>query len=174
VVRYRIDPEESRVWIEARSSVHPINGQAGGLTGHVDVDVRDGRLDLGKQPEMHVELPVERLGSGNPLYDRELQRRIDARRHPTITGTTRSVTALEVPGWYAVRGDVSFYGAVRAVDGEIHLGLLDGGALQITGERVFDVREFGLEPPRLLMLKVYPEVMVRILVVAHPEPTPGS
>src|SRR3954447_11424130 len=87
MTRYRIDPERSRVVIDARSSVHPIHTEVTGLTGWISLG-----------PEASggsVELPVERLRSGNPLEDAELRRRIDARRFPTITGT---VTALEELG----------------------------------------------------------------------------
>jgi hypothetical protein len=44
-----------------------------------------------------------------------------------------------------------------------------GDSLQLDGEKVFDIREFGMEPPRILMLKVYPEVTVRVSIVADRE-----
>ena len=34
------------------------------------------------------------------------------------------------------------------------------------GESQFDIREFGMEPPRMLMLKVQPEVGIRVEIVA--------
>ena len=34
---------------------------------------------------------------------------------------------------------------------------------------VFDIRDFGMEPPRILMLKVQPEVTVRVEIVAEKE-----
>ena len=46
----------------------------------------DGSLDLEQPVSGELELAVERLTSGNQLYDRELRRRIDARRYPTIAG----------------------------------------------------------------------------------------
>ena len=49
-----------------------------------------------------VSLPVERMSSGNPLEDRELRRRIDARRYPTIdgelTGMSETGHGRSVPG----------------------------------------------------------------------------
>ena len=36
----------------------------------------------------------------------------------------------------------------------------------LEGEHVFDVRDFGMEPPRIMMLKVHPEVSVRIEITA--------
>ena len=37
------------------------------------------------------------------------------------------------------------------------------------GESTFDIRDFGMEPPRILMLKVQPEVGVRVEIVAERE-----
>lgn len=117
-------------------------------------DVQSGR----------VEVPVSSLRSGNPLEDAELQRRVDARRFPTIVGEVRNAIALE-PGRFRVEGDLTFHGVTRAVTGELHLEL-DGDRLRIDGEQVFDVREFGIKPPRILMLRVEPDVRVHILLVA--------
>ena len=41
---FRIDPNRSKVWIEARSSMHPIHGEADGLEGSIEADVADGQL----------------------------------------------------------------------------------------------------------------------------------
>jgi polyisoprenoid-binding protein YceI len=111
-----------------------------------------------------VEAPVSSLRSGNPLEDAELQRRVDARRFPTIVGEVRNAVALDA-GRFRVQGDVTFHGVTRAVTGELSL-TLDGDRLRIDGEEVFDVREFGVKPPRILMLRVEPEVRVHILFVA--------
>ena len=32
----------------------------------------------------------------------------------------------------------------------------------LTGEDVFDIREFGMKPPSMLMVRVYPEITVRV------------
>jgi hypothetical protein len=45
----------------------------------------------------------------------------------------------------------------------------DAHSLLIEGEQVFDIREFGVEPPKILMLRVHPDVRVRIKVVAQQE-----
>ena len=49
----------------------------------------------------------------------------------------------------------------------MRLRVVDERTLEIEGERVFDLRDYGLEPPRILMLKVYPEVRVRAQVIAE-------
>jgi polyisoprenoid-binding protein YceI len=69
-----------------------------------------------------------------------------------------------------VLGQLEFHGVARPVEGEVRLRVVDERTLEIEGERVFDLRDYGLEPPRILMLKVYPEVRVRAQVIAEQEP----
>ena len=45
----------------------------------------------------------------------------------------------------------------------------DGRSIELEGEASFDIRDFGMEPPRILMLKVEPEVRVTAHVVATKE-----
>jgi polyisoprenoid-binding protein YceI len=113
-----------------------------------------------------VSLPVKRLRSGNPLQDRELHRRLDARRHPTIDGVVTAIERAGEPGRYRVTGEVTFLGISRPHTDEMAFGVDEDGLLHVEGSSVFDVREFGMEPPRILVLRVEPEVSVRVALVA--------
>jgi polyisoprenoid-binding protein YceI len=169
VTRYSIDGSRSTVWIEARSSVHPIHSRAQGLTGWIDLAVTDaGVLDLELPVSAHVEFPVSNLRSSNPLEERELRRRIDARRHPTIDGDLTGIERLG-PGRYRIGGDVTFMGQRRPHTDEMSVGFTDDGELVFEGESTFDVRDFGLDPPKILVLKVEPLVRVRVEIVAAGE-----
>ena len=169
MTRFRIDPARSRVWTESRSSVHPIHGEADGLQGEIDVQVRDGRLDLSVAPRIRLELDVERLKSGNAFYDREMLRRIAARRFPTIVGDVKEMREMDSSHRYQVGGELNFHGVTHAEHGEVSVEVKDGTTLVIDGERTFDVRDFDVEPPKLLMLRVHPDVTVRVQVVAEVE-----
>ena len=46
---------------------------------------------------------------------------------------------------------------------------MPNGTLRLTGESIFDIRDFGMDPPRILMLKVEPEVGVRVEILAERE-----
>jgi polyisoprenoid-binding protein YceI len=164
--RFRIIPERSRVWLEATSSVHPIHGEASGLSGSIDVQFDGTGLDLSSSPDIRVELPVEQLKSGNRLEDAEMMRRVDARRYPTIRGVVKDMKSQGVDGRYAVTGDLSFHGVTQTVEGEVTISRADDGTLVIEGERQFDIRDYNVSPPKILMLKVHPEVKVRIRVEA--------
>ncbi len=164
---FRIDPNRSKVWIEARSSMHPIHGEAEGLEGSIEAEMAEGRIDVSGLPRIQIELPVDKLQSGKKLEDAEMMRRIDARRYPKITGETTELK--ENGGRYRIRGDLTFHGVTRQVEGEVTISAPDERSLVIEGEQIFDIRDFGVQPPKILMLKVHPDVRVRVKVVAQQE-----
>jgi polyisoprenoid-binding protein YceI len=168
VARYTIVPEQSRVWIDARSSVHPIHSTTDGLEGFIDLDA-DGNAVLGPNPTGQLSLPVNRLSSGRRLEDRELQKRIDARRYPTIKGVVTGVDPVGDDGRFRVHGDLAFRGVTRSVADDMTLTVVDEHTIRLVGESSFDIRDFGMEPPRILMLRVEPDVKVRVEIVAEKE-----
>lgn len=163
---YQILPDRSRVWIEAESSVHPIHGESTGLRGYVEAATNDGYLDLSTPATFSVELPVEQLKSGNKLQDREMARRIDAKKHPVITGEAQDAEHLEADR-YRLRGNLTFHGVTQQVEGEMIITLNGDGSMVLSGEQVFDIRDYDVKPPKILTLKVYPEVKVRVEVIAE-------
>ena len=172
MARYTIRPEESTVTISARSSVHPIHTEAHGLEGWLDLDLDHttpgrGRVDLGAAPAAHLEFPVENLRSGNPLEDRELRRRIDAGRFPRIIGDLTSMRGTDEEGRYLVAGDLTFRGVSDHHEDEIRLTVVDARTIRLEGESTFDVRDHGMEPPRILLLRVHPDVRVAIDITAE-------
>lgn len=160
--RYAFDAERSCVWVNARSSLHPINSETRGLHGWVEVAHHDdGSLNLEQGMAGELEVAADRLSSGNQLYDLELRRRIDARTYPTISGKITRVTAASAANEYLVRGDLTFHGKTRSFEHEMVIAVT-GEAILLSGDYVFDIREFNMKPPSMLMLKVYPEVAVKI------------
>ena len=182
MTRYEIDVSQSEVRVQASSSLHAITGHAEGLRGWIDLE---GATVTGAR----IELDAERLAWGNPVLDRETRRRIDADRHPTIVGTMTaadgnangSAEPTPSPRWNAqpplrslsvptrVRGTIAFHGVEREVSGSVVVTTADPDELVLEGEQTFDVRDWGLEPPRLLMLKVNPDILVAIRVRAVSE-----
>ena len=154
--RWLIDASAGSITFVATSSVHPIrtNGKASGWfeaafddDGFIPTHPVHGRL----------EVPLDNLSSGNRLIDREMKRRVDTTTHPSIVAEI--ATTEDTDGNTAkITGTIRFLGEEVLVEGE--LDLLPGPRLVGTGE--FDVRWWGLEPPRLLMLRVDPIVTVEI------------
>jgi polyisoprenoid-binding protein YceI len=164
---FRIVPQRSKVVIDARSNVHPIHSGADGLEGDVVLEFDGaGAVDTSASHSGRLRLPVDRLRSGNRLEERELQRRLDARRFPTIEGELETLEAVGEDGTYRVRGSVSFRGVERSCEDEMTIHLLDSKTVQLKGKSRFDIRQFGMEPPRILVLRVEPEVEVAVDIVA--------
>jgi polyisoprenoid-binding protein YceI len=169
VPRYRFVPEQSKVWIEARSAFHPMTTSTDGLVGHLDATVRPGRLHLDCVPSGQLSLDVTRLTSGNRLEDREMQRRIDARRYPTIDGV---LAAMEPAGGddcpcYKVCGTITFRGVTRTYKDVMTVQVADDRTICLEGGSRFDIRDFGMEAPRILLMKIEPEVDVRVEIMAR-------
>jgi polyisoprenoid-binding protein YceI len=169
LIRYTLDSVRSCIWVSGRSSLHPINTETRGITGWFEAATRaDGSLDLEQGVTGELELAVERLTSGNQLYDRELRRRIDARRYPTIAGRLTHIVPAGPHPQYDVTGEVSFHGKTRTFEHGMRIEVHNDG-IALSGEDVFDIREFGMKPPSMLMVRVYPEISVRVELQGVPD-----
>jgi len=167
--RFEVVPERSVVMIDARSSVGPITFGAVGVTGFIEAAVCGRGVCSEPCPTAHLEIEVTHLRSGNSLYDAELLRRIDARRHPSVTLDLRACSPLNGPGRYQVGGDVTFHGVSRPLDGTIAVTMGSDRSLVVRGEQVVDIRDFGLVSPTVLMLRIYPDVIVGLQLEAELE-----
>jgi polyisoprenoid-binding protein YceI len=162
--RFVFDRDVSQVWIEGSSSVHPIHATATGVTGWIELDASDDGVAAASAFGGEVRVAVDRLASGNALVDRETKRRIDATRHPEIVGTLTAAERI-APDRVAATGDIAFRGQVRSVSGELGVSF-EGQRLVVEGTQTFDVREWDLRLPRIGFLRVHPDVVVRIRLVA--------
>ena len=167
-MRYDLDPDASRVVIHASSSVHPIETEAP-LTGWIELTVGgDGTVDPAAPVAAHVEVPLGGLRSGNPLIDREADRRLDTRHHPTVTGDLQALTPAAGGGELTGIGDLTLKGVTAPIDGRLHVEAIDDGAIALTGETTFEVTDFGVQPPSLLLVKVHATVRVTLDAIARP------
>jgi polyisoprenoid-binding protein YceI len=170
VARYRIVPERSTVTINARSNVHPIHSSTDGLEGYVELELRpNGSVDLAARPTAELSFPVRRLSSGNSFQDREMQKRVDARRYPTIAGMLQEMEQAGTDSSYRVSGEITFRGVSRRHTDQMTIRRVDDETITLVGTSRFDIRDFGMQPPRILLLKVDPEVEVGVDIVAVKE-----
>jgi polyisoprenoid-binding protein YceI len=152
VTRYELDPERSRVDIHATSSVHPIDSSAA-VTGWIELD--------GDQPvDGEVTVDLTRIRSGNPLIDREAERRLAVRKHPTVTGRLTG----------SGRGDLTLRGVTGEITGDLHV-TASGDEVSVEGSTEFDVTDFGIQPPSLLVIKVHATVRVELHAEGTAPPT---
>lgn len=170
--RFAIDPERSTVRFEVQSSVHAITAETTGVTGHFSGTVLPGgAIDLSTPPTAEIVVPVAELSAGNPLYDREMRRRAGLRRNPTVTATLTGVRAAG-DGAYVASGSIQFRDATVEAEDRITVTVAGDDTITVEGSHTFDVRDFGIAPPSLLLLKVSPDVTVTMSLLATRAP-PG-
>jgi polyisoprenoid-binding protein YceI len=160
-------PERSAVVLSVSTSLGPVTFGADGLEGFIEAAVNHN----GIEPDgaaAHVELLVNRLTSGNSAYDGELHRQIDARRYPTAYLDLYGVTPVNGgPSTFEVRGEVTLRGVTVPAEGVVVAQLPEQGLLVVSGEDSVNISEFGIPPPTLFMIKIDPEVKVRLYLEAR-------
>lgn len=161
---FTIDSERSTVLVQARSSMGPIVFEAREIRGTIEASVVDGAIDDG-DVRAHLEVAMQSLRSGNDLYDGELRRRIDSRRHPTCR--LELTRARAGTGRIDVEGEMTFHGQTRTITGGVEVEAASADQLLVTGTKELDIRDFGIPAPGILMVKIYPDVQVQIFVVAR-------
>lgn len=154
--RFTVDSTTASVLFAASSSLHPIRSTAP-ASGWFEADIENDRFTQGSVLSGRLEVPLAGLSSGNALVDREMRRRAGSASHPFIIAHIDSTLDLE-DTQATITGTIQFSGRSELVEGAI--ALLPGPRIAGTGE--FDVRWWGLEPPRLLVLRVDPIVTVEI------------
>ena len=165
--RYVVSPGESSVTVDARSTLHSVRATGSGLTGYVVAAWNpDGTLGATPPPAMHVELPMDQIRSGNAIQDRQMQKLVDVSRFPKVAADLRSLELVSPPYGYTATGEITFVGRGRTYQGEITL-TGDAESVTVQGEVTIDIRDFGLQPPSLLILKVDPVLTIRLRLVAR-------
>jgi hypothetical protein len=164
--RFQLAGPRSAILIGARSTVGPIEFGMTGLEGFIEVQLVDGLINMDAAPSAHVELRVGDLHSGNQLYDAELLRRIDAKRFPMALIDLRTGLRASNGNRYHLEGEVTFHGVHRVVKGSVTASAVGRQSLVVDGEQSFDIRDFDVTSPTMLMLKIYPDVRVQLHVEA--------
>jgi polyisoprenoid-binding protein YceI len=157
------------ILISVRSSVGPISFGTMGVAGTVEATVHHGAVLADSPPRAHLDIPVEELRSGNSLYDAELLRRIDARKHPSVAIDLRESNPGGASNSFRLVGDLTFHGVTRPIEGTVSATVPADDRIVVTGEQVFDIRDFDIVSPTVLMLRIYPDVRVRLHVEATRE-----
>jgi polyisoprenoid-binding protein YceI len=126
----------------------------------------DGAISFAEPPAARLEVAVDGLRSGNTLYDAELLRRIDARRFPTAMIDLRDSAPIGTDDRFRLLGELTFHGVTRPIEGTVTAACSPQGEIVVTGEQAFDIRDYAVESPTVLMLRIYPDVKVHLHVEA--------
>ena len=145
--------------MRARSTLHPIVRRAA-VSGFIDATVVDGVIDTGRPVRGRLELVLTDFRADD-IYDSEIERRLDVQRHPVVVAELLEATAQDGNGHYRMAGELSLHGRTQRLDGDA-LVRCDAAMLSLEGSLTLDVRSFGLQPPKFLLLRVQPQVQVTL------------
>lgn len=167
---FHVRPDQAGVVLIARSSAGPITFGTAGIEGSIEAEMAGESILTESPPTASLEVPVSNFTSGNHFYDGELLRRIDARRYPAAKIQLSRAVAVGQTGRYHVAGEMTFHGVTQPLEGMVEITFPTPGTIVIQGRQVLDMRHFGITPPAVAMLKIYPDVRVEL----HLEATIGD
>ncbi|MGZ6976388.1 MAG: YceI family protein [Acidimicrobiia bacterium] len=141
--------------------------RTGDVVGHLDAETTAGGVSLAVAvPWSRIELPVGSLHTGNPLYDREGQRRFDAEHYPLVAAELLAATPLGA-GVHRVAWRLTFHGATHDIDGELIARVVDDDSITVDGDNRIDVRDWGVQPGGLLVIRVHPTATFAVHLLAR-------
>ncbi|MGH9004660.1 MAG: YceI family protein, partial [Acidimicrobiia bacterium] len=116
---FRVLPDRAAVVFVARSNTGPITFGATGIEGSIEAEVDRGAVSVRVPPAARLHVPIDKLTSGNQLYDAELMRRVDARLFPQAVVELQRATPVGATGRYHVAGELTFHGVTQAMEGTV-------------------------------------------------------
>jgi YceI-like protein len=166
--RYTIDTAASSLTYEASSSFHAVHGMAEDFSGYIEVAWDDrGRIAMEPPAAMRMEVAVAKLRSGSPTKDQEVWRLIDVGRFPRIIAELRSIEPLYGASIYQATGNVTLAGRTRAYSGQMLVVTDDFTDVSVRGDLEIDIRDYGLEPPRMAFVRIEPTITAHLSLVAY-------
>ena len=136
------------------------------MTGTIIANVENGRLLLDPMPSMHVTIPINKLVSGNEFQDREVRKLISSPQSPNIVAELRHAEQSGRPGIYVMQGAITMKGSRQEYEAEVSIGVM-GNRITFDGAQKMDIRKFGIQPPRILTIQIYPDFDVTMHLVAE-------
>ena len=165
MTRFSIVSHRSRVAVEVRSTLQRLELASEGLTGEFEGEFIDGRVAPGATA--WLSLATTSLAAGNWLVDRDVRAMFEVRKFPVISGEMIEIKSIDGGDDYSVRGSLRLRGVTREVQGRVSLVEIGDNYVVFEGSMTFDFTQFNLSPPKLLMLRVEPEVEIRGRVYAE-------
>jgi polyisoprenoid-binding protein YceI len=160
MTRFSVVSHRSRVQVEVQSTLQRLVLESDQLAGEFEATVQDGGVDP-QSVTAKMTLPTPSLGSGNWLVDRDVRNMLEARKYSEISGQVIEVKSADGSGNYWVRGMLRLHGVAREVQGKARLVEVGDRHAVFEAEMKLDFTLFNLAPPKLIMLRVEPEVLVR-------------
>jgi polyisoprenoid-binding protein YceI len=167
VPTYRVDGAGSTLIVRARSSVHDTNTTFDKVTGTVQGD--PAALET-SGATARFEVHMASFDAGDWLKNRKLKKDLDLDAHPIASFELRELR--DVVRAEGTRFEATAIGAIRYRGREVAMeirgsGTMDERGIEATGSFELDIRELGMQPPKILMFKVEPEVTIEVTLRAR-------
>jgi polyisoprenoid-binding protein YceI len=158
----------SRLWVEGTSTVRSFSCQAGEVKATVEASGSNAiaRLMTGDKAveSVNVVVPSEKLDCGNGTMNEHMRKAIKAESAPTITFHVTSYDlAKEANGVTGNHtGTLSLGGQTKTITVPA-TGVMDAGALHVTGSYPLTMSDYDLKAPSLMFgrIKVRDQVTVK-------------
>ncbi|HUH03494.1 MAG TPA: YceI family protein [Kofleriaceae bacterium] len=164
---YRVDGAGSALVVRARSSVHDTDTRFDQVTGSVEAD--PAALETAGATA-RFEVHMASFDAGDWLKNRKLKKDLELDTHPTAQFELRELR--EVTRGESSRFEAVAVGVIRYRGRELPMeirgsGTMDEHGIDATGSFDVDIRAFGMQPPKILMFKIEPEVTIEVTLRAR-------
>jgi polyisoprenoid-binding protein YceI len=163
---FSVVPGRSRVEVVVQSTLRQLELVSSELSGEVEAEVRDGHI-VPAGATAWFSIPSLSLMSGTWLIDRDVRTVFEVKKFPEIGGEVVEIKTADGNGNYWVRGNLRLHGVTREVQGHASIVEMSDDHAVFEGAMTLDYTLFNMEPPKLLMLRVEPEVQIRGRVYAE-------
>lgn len=159
---------QSKLWVEGTSTIRSFSCQASEVRATVDANGTNAvaRLMTGEKAvhTVSVVVPSEKLDCGNGTMNDHMRKAIKTNEAPTITFRVTSYDlAKEADGVAGkLNGTLSLGGETRTITVPA-TGVMEAGALHVTGAYQLAMSDYKLTPPSLMFgrIKVRDQVTVK-------------
>jgi polyisoprenoid-binding protein YceI len=129
--------------------------------------------DLQSMETVRLTIPVAAMDCGNRTMDGHMRNALKANASPNIQFQLDSHTVRangDNAGTVQMRGRLTIAGQTKPVQMTANLSRQADGTVRVRGSHGFDMTEFGVEPPRLMMgtLRVHDPVVVEFDLALRP------
>jgi hypothetical protein len=164
--------------LEGDSTLHRFKADATQFRASFTIDDTGGDAELSELVSAHrvtgfvLEIPVDRLRSGDGSLDEKMVKALKSRAHPLIVFRTESYQFVPESGEASMRLRGRLL--IAGVENSIEIGAKAtraGSGLRVTGRKQLQMSDYGIQPPVLMFgaLKVKDAVTVSFDLELQPD-----
>ncbi|WP_250434301.1 YceI family protein [Hanstruepera flava] len=147
---FNLNNTKSSMSIFGTSSLHDWEETVEEQSGNIELN-NNGEINISN---LNVSIVAESIKSGKSAMDKNTYKALDTKNHKTITfkmNESKKVTDLGNSQYQVtVSGKLSVSGVTKTVDLSFKMTLASN-TVTLEGEKTFNMKDFGIEPPKALL-----------------------